>query len=273
MSAVTATTATTANNFSGLLSGDVAGTQGATTVASVGGQTAANVAGGASAANAATSANTANTIVKRDSSGSFAAGAITASSFSGDGAGLTNINLAGLTIQQNGLGAPNVIAGSPVNCVAGGVVGATIGGGGATDYYGSHYTNSVTRDFGTVGGGEQNTASGYQSLASECDCGRSFDYAIAEPPGGGLHCPRCGRPAAPATRPAYRRRLRHRHAVSVLQEQGGTLCGDSGAAQHHSGAHADRGLELVVAAGRQAGSQAQIPPEARGDAPLEKHYE
>ena len=34
---------------------------------------------------------------------------------------------------------------------------------------------------------------GYQSLAAECTCGRSFDYALAEPPGGGLHCPRCGR--------------------------------------------------------------------------------
>ncbi len=34
---------------------------------------------------------------------------------------------------------------------------------------------------------------GYQSLAAECGCGRSFDYALAEPPGSGLHCPRCGR--------------------------------------------------------------------------------
>ena len=34
---------------------------------------------------------------------------------------------------------------------------------------------------------------GYESLSSECDCGRSFDYALEEPPGGGLHCPRCGR--------------------------------------------------------------------------------
>ena len=34
---------------------------------------------------------------------------------------------------------------------------------------------------------------GYRSLAAECACGRSFDYALAEPPGGGLHCPRCGR--------------------------------------------------------------------------------
>jgi hypothetical protein len=34
---------------------------------------------------------------------------------------------------------------------------------------------------------------GYESLLSECACGRSFDYAITEPPGSGLHCPRCGR--------------------------------------------------------------------------------
>lgn len=34
---------------------------------------------------------------------------------------------------------------------------------------------------------------GYQSLAAACACGRSFDYALAEPPTGGLHCPRCGR--------------------------------------------------------------------------------
>ncbi len=36
-------------------------------------------------------------------------------------------------------------------------------------------------------------ACGYQSLVSACTCGRSFDYALAEPPGAGLHCPRCGR--------------------------------------------------------------------------------
>ncbi|MGP8234995.1 MAG: hypothetical protein ACLQVW_06270, partial [Limisphaerales bacterium] len=76
--ATSATTAGTANNFSGLLAGDVTGTQAATVVSSVGGQTAASVAGGASAANAATSANTAGTIVARDGSGNFAAGTITA---------------------------------------------------------------------------------------------------------------------------------------------------------------------------------------------------
>ena len=34
---------------------------------------------------------------------------------------------------------------------------------------------------------------GYEGLAAECGCGRSLDYAPAEPAGGGLHCPRCGR--------------------------------------------------------------------------------
>jgi hypothetical protein len=71
-----ATTATTATNFSGSLVGDVTGTQGATVVSTVGGQTAANVAAGAVLANAATNLNTASTIVKRDASGSFAAGLI-----------------------------------------------------------------------------------------------------------------------------------------------------------------------------------------------------
>jgi hypothetical protein len=63
-------------SFSGSLAGDVTGTQGATVVGNVGGVTAANVASGANAANAATNLNTASTIVKRDASGNFAAGAI-----------------------------------------------------------------------------------------------------------------------------------------------------------------------------------------------------
>jgi hypothetical protein len=87
-----ATTATTANGFSGSLAGDVAGPQGATVVGSVAGQTAANVASGASTANAATNANVASTIVKRDASGNFTAGTITAS-FAGNGAGLTNLSI------------------------------------------------------------------------------------------------------------------------------------------------------------------------------------
>lgn len=48
------------------------------TVQFVGGVSAANVASGANSANAATSTNTPNTIVKRDGSGNFAAGTITA---------------------------------------------------------------------------------------------------------------------------------------------------------------------------------------------------
>jgi hypothetical protein len=55
-------------------------------------------------------------------------------------------------------GAPNVIGGSPVNFVASGVVGAVIAGGGATNYnFGIGYTNSITADFGTIGGGNGNT--------------------------------------------------------------------------------------------------------------------
>lgn len=60
------------------LAGDVTGTLGATVVSLVGGVAAASVASGASAANAATATNTASTIVKRDGSGNFAAGTITA---------------------------------------------------------------------------------------------------------------------------------------------------------------------------------------------------
>ena len=90
--AATATTATTANNFSGPLLGDVTGTQDATVVSFVNGQTAAHVASGAVAANAATDANTANAIVKRDASGNFSGSTITATSFNGNGFGLTNLN-------------------------------------------------------------------------------------------------------------------------------------------------------------------------------------
>jgi hypothetical protein len=76
--ATTATNATNAVNFTGSLSGDVTGTQSATVVSTVGGQTAANIAAATVLANAATNLNTANAIVKRDASGNFAAGTITA---------------------------------------------------------------------------------------------------------------------------------------------------------------------------------------------------
>ncbi len=62
------------------------------TAANVGGQTAANVASATTAANAATSANTASAIVKRDASGNFSAGTVSATAFSGSGASLTSLN-------------------------------------------------------------------------------------------------------------------------------------------------------------------------------------
>ncbi len=73
-----ALSATNAANFTGSLSGDVSGTQSTTAVGTVGGQTSANIAAATLLANAATNANTVSTIVKRDSSGNFAAGTITA---------------------------------------------------------------------------------------------------------------------------------------------------------------------------------------------------
>lgn len=71
--------ANTATSFSGALLGDVTGTQGATVVSLVGGKSAASVATSVNDTQAATNANTASTIVKRDASGNFSAGTITAS--------------------------------------------------------------------------------------------------------------------------------------------------------------------------------------------------
>jgi formylglycine-generating enzyme required for sulfatase activity len=88
---VTGNVSGSAASFTGPLAGDVTGTQGATVVASVGGVTAANVASGANLANAATTANTPNTLVKRDASGNLSAGTVTATAFTGDGSGLTNL--------------------------------------------------------------------------------------------------------------------------------------------------------------------------------------
>ena len=74
-------------------------------------------------------------------------------------------------LQQNSDGAPNVIGGSAWNFVGAGVEGATIGGGGATNFLasafwsGSALTNSVLGSFGTVSGGEGNTA-GYSATVA-----------------------------------------------------------------------------------------------------------
>jgi hypothetical protein len=91
--ASTATTANTATNFSGSLAGDVTGSQGSTVVARVGNQLAADIAAGTIAANAATSNNSASAIVKRDATGNFSAGTITAS-LAGNATTATSANTA-----------------------------------------------------------------------------------------------------------------------------------------------------------------------------------
>lgn len=72
--------ATTSTSFTGSLSGDVSGTQSTTVVDAVGGKTSAEVATSVDDTLAATDLNTPSTIVKRDGSGNFAAGQITAES-------------------------------------------------------------------------------------------------------------------------------------------------------------------------------------------------
>lgn len=89
----TASLATTAVNFSGSLVGDVTGFQGTTVVSYVGGQTSVAVASAATSVAVATSANTGGTLVKRDSSGNFSAGNVTATEFFGSGAGLTGLSI------------------------------------------------------------------------------------------------------------------------------------------------------------------------------------
>lgn len=75
---ITANLTGNASSFTGPLSGDVTGTQSATVVSSVGGKTSSAVATSTSATEAATNSNTASTIVKRDASGNFSAGTISA---------------------------------------------------------------------------------------------------------------------------------------------------------------------------------------------------
>jgi len=64
----------------------------------------------------------------------------------------------GLRIEPNTNGAPNIIGGSPGNVVDAGVVGAFIGGGGATNFFfgGVSHTNRIASSFGAIGGGFDN---------------------------------------------------------------------------------------------------------------------
>ena len=68
-------------------------------------------------------------------------------------------------VEPASIGAPNLIGGSPGNYVSNGVVGATIAGGGTTNFLvGNRFTNSVTANFGTVSGGFQNSARGQAAV-------------------------------------------------------------------------------------------------------------
>ncbi len=92
--------------------------------------------------------------------------------------------LPGLSVQQNTNGAPNLIGGSPANFVSGGVVGATISGGGDTNYGGIAFINSVTGNFGTVGGGANNTAGFVATVGGGAYNTASGDQAVV---GGGAN--------------------------------------------------------------------------------------
>lgn len=54
-------------------------------------------------------------------------------------------------------GAPNVIGGSAANVVSPDATGATIGGGGAANFYGANNRNSIASSFATISGGRSNT--------------------------------------------------------------------------------------------------------------------
>ncbi len=97
-SATSATTAGSSISFTGALVGDVTGTQGATIVSLVAASTAANVHAAELLANASTNANTASTIVKRDASGNFTAGTITAVLSGNASTATTASNLSGGSI-------------------------------------------------------------------------------------------------------------------------------------------------------------------------------
>lgn len=79
----------------------------------------------------------------------------------------------------------NVIGGSSVNYVGPGVSGATVGGGGAGYYYGASYTNSVSGDFGTVGGGAANASSAYSATVAGGQQNVSGGYAATVAGGSG----------------------------------------------------------------------------------------
>ncbi|MEM6289557.1 MAG: hypothetical protein AAF845_20625, partial [Bacteroidota bacterium] len=71
--------------------------------------------------------------------------------------GLYGLTVTPSTFPSDGRG-PNLVGGSPANAVSPNVSSATISGGGTLDF-----PNTVTAEFGTIGGGVTNTASGIGS--------------------------------------------------------------------------------------------------------------
>lgn len=72
-----------------------------------------------------------------------------------------------LRLEPTTSGAPNVLAGSPRNEISAGVVGATIGGGGAVSHSGTAITNKIQSNFGVISGGGGNgilAAADYASI-------------------------------------------------------------------------------------------------------------
>lgn len=140
----------------------------AATVVSVGGSSAANIHSAELAANAATNLNTASTIVKRDASGNFAAGTITAS--------LTGA--ASLNVLSSAVGAANGVA--PLD--AGSKVPAANLPSTLMNYRGAWNasTNSPTLADGTGTNGDVWRASvaGTQNLGSGSQTWAAGDFAI-----------------------------------------------------------------------------------------------
>ena len=83
------------------LSGDVTGTVSSTVVATVGGKTAANISTSVAATIGATNLNTASTLVKRNASGDFTAGTISATTFSGANASATYVSTQNVLLFDN----------------------------------------------------------------------------------------------------------------------------------------------------------------------------
>ena len=152
--------------FTGSLSGDVAGAQGATVVGTVGGQSATNVAAATQSANTATPLNTPDTIVKRDVNGSFSANVVNAATqFDIAGARVLGINY-GATVYL-GINAGRISGGNSNTFVGGGSAYHNTSGGGnaffGTDA-GNGNTEGIYNVFLGLGAGYANTTSSYNTF-------------------------------------------------------------------------------------------------------------